>query len=428
MAAASSRGATGLLASRIASSDDPITHRVVRREHRHRGRLARPVPDRHVARRDAGAGDDPPRARVGGVSRSGRCRSRATGSRSLGSWVWDCDHYRPNGEKTEFHPVPRRVGRSATRSSRRRRARAARPRATSTSRPRRPRRDSRRSARTRRRAPTSSRRARTRVAELAERQRLLRLHAVRAGAARRRRAARRWRVVDRGSVNAPTVSVTPARRLRSTCASPSPAAQGARVVVAKQIYLGWTTGDEGRPPSAALRPAARPAGDGPVVRPRPADVQVRQPSRRCSARSRPRPASGSCTGASTGSGDAGRARSPRATARRSPAGRASTSTSSRASRGRSSRSPASATSARCPSFDGPGPHDPAVPAARARSATRAATTIRARSRPRTARRALGRHVVERLDGRLDLPAVEHPRLLPADVHGQPRAADGKDWT
>jgi hypothetical protein len=23
---------------------------------------------------------------------------------ALGSWVWDCDHYRPNGEKTELHP------------------------------------------------------------------------------------------------------------------------------------------------------------------------------------------------------------------------------------------------------------------------------------------------------------------------------------
>lgn len=97
------RGAAGLLASRIASSDDPITH--------------------HSYDVNIDVTVDRPDDFLTGVSRDGTSEhgtihmERESSSfpewawpgpgdhvRALGSWVWDCDHYQPNGEKTEFHP------------------------------------------------------------------------------------------------------------------------------------------------------------------------------------------------------------------------------------------------------------------------------------------------------------------------------------
>lgn len=96
-------GATGLLASRIASSDDPITHSSY---------------DMNVDVKVASPDDF-----LTGVSRDSTPEAgeihleRESGSipmwawpkpgdrvRALGSWVWDCDHYQGGGEKTEFHP------------------------------------------------------------------------------------------------------------------------------------------------------------------------------------------------------------------------------------------------------------------------------------------------------------------------------------
>jgi hypothetical protein len=96
-------GATGLLASRIASSDDPITHSSY---------------DMNIDVRVA-AGDD----FLTGVSRDATPEQgeihleRESGAipmwawpkpadrvQALGSWVWDCDHYQGTGEKTELHP------------------------------------------------------------------------------------------------------------------------------------------------------------------------------------------------------------------------------------------------------------------------------------------------------------------------------------
>ncbi|HEY6963149.1 MAG TPA: hypothetical protein VI408_14765 [Gaiellaceae bacterium] len=96
-------GATGLLASRVASSDDPITHASY---------------DMNVDVTVAAADDF-----LTGVSRDSTPEQgeihleRESQSiplwawpkpgdrvQALGSWVWDCDHYQGTGEKTEFHP------------------------------------------------------------------------------------------------------------------------------------------------------------------------------------------------------------------------------------------------------------------------------------------------------------------------------------
>jgi hypothetical protein len=92
-----------LLASRIATSDDPITH--------------------HSFDANIDVRVDPSANFLTGTSRDGTPESgtihleRESASypawawpqagdriQALGSWVWDCDHYRPNGEKTELHP------------------------------------------------------------------------------------------------------------------------------------------------------------------------------------------------------------------------------------------------------------------------------------------------------------------------------------
>jgi hypothetical protein len=97
------KGATGVLASRVASSDDPITH--------------------HSYDANIDVTVDGPDDFLTGVSRDSTPeqgtlhleRESAAfpfwawprpGDRieALGSWVWDCDHYQGRGEKTEFHP------------------------------------------------------------------------------------------------------------------------------------------------------------------------------------------------------------------------------------------------------------------------------------------------------------------------------------
>jgi hypothetical protein len=97
------KGPLGLLAARVASSDDPITHHSY---------------DMNIDLTVDSAGDF-----LTGVSRDATAE-RGTihleresaylpfwawpkpGDRlqALGSWVWDCDHYQGAGEKTEFHP------------------------------------------------------------------------------------------------------------------------------------------------------------------------------------------------------------------------------------------------------------------------------------------------------------------------------------
>ena len=97
------RGAQGLLASRVASSDDPITHHSY---------------DVNVDVTVQAADDF-----LTGVSRDGTPEAGeihleressslpmwmwpkpGDGIAAYGSWIWDCDHYQGRGEKTELHP------------------------------------------------------------------------------------------------------------------------------------------------------------------------------------------------------------------------------------------------------------------------------------------------------------------------------------
>jgi hypothetical protein len=97
------KGPLGLLASRIASSDDPITH--------------------HSYDMNVDVTVDAAREFLTGVSRDMTAEQGTlhlerestsfpdwarpqAGDRiqALGSWIWDCDHYQGRGEKTEFHP------------------------------------------------------------------------------------------------------------------------------------------------------------------------------------------------------------------------------------------------------------------------------------------------------------------------------------
>lgn len=97
------KGPLGLLASRVASSDDPITHHSY---------------DMNIDVTVDSASDF-----LTGVSRDSTPQQgtihleRESASipfwawpqagdkvQALGSWVWDCDHYQGTGEKTEFHP------------------------------------------------------------------------------------------------------------------------------------------------------------------------------------------------------------------------------------------------------------------------------------------------------------------------------------
>ena len=104
------KGPLGLLASRVASSDDPITH------HSYDVNL-----DVTVQRADdflTGTSRDTT-SEQGTLHLERESSSYPEWARpqagdhveALGSWIWDCDHYQGRGEKTEFHPVPRGLGR-----------------------------------------------------------------------------------------------------------------------------------------------------------------------------------------------------------------------------------------------------------------------------------------------------------------------------
>jgi hypothetical protein len=229
------QGASGLLASRVASSDDPITHRS------------------YDANIDVKV--DPADDFLTGVSRDATAE-RGTihleresayfplwawpqpGDRiqALGSWVWDCDHYQGGGEKTEFHPfrvawVTRHPGgpspgapdgmaegdlylsNQATPAGREAEC-----------------------------AHTTKGSDEFKVCShsVADRLSVSGQYAFRVCAPSPRPAGARltWRVVDRGSVGAPAVGVTPAGACVSAALSVADTQR--TLIVAKQIFVGWS--------------------------------------------------------------------------------------------------------------------------------------------------------------------------------------------
>jgi hypothetical protein len=231
------KGASGLLAARISSSDDPITHRSV---------------DVNVDLTVDKQNDF-----LTGVSRDGTPEQgtlhleRETdsypqwtipqaGDRVLatGSWIWDCDHFQGKGEKTELHPfrttwVLRHPERAAP-TSKLGWAEGdlymttdATPAGQEAECAHRTKGSADFKACTHSIGNTLGIDGAYEFALCAPQPAPKGAHLV-------------WRIVDRGSVNAPKVPLFPGNlgcaSLRFTVAAPA----AARVVVAKQVYLGWS--------------------------------------------------------------------------------------------------------------------------------------------------------------------------------------------
>ena len=97
------KGPLGLLASRVASSDDPITH------HSYDMNIDLTVDSANDFLTGVSRDSTPEQGTLHIERESGYIPFWAwpqSGDRvqALGSWVWDCDHYQGTGEKTEFHP------------------------------------------------------------------------------------------------------------------------------------------------------------------------------------------------------------------------------------------------------------------------------------------------------------------------------------
>ena len=326
---------------------------------------------------------------------------------ALGSWVWDCDHYQGRGEKTEFHPF-----RAAWI------VRAASPRA------------ARLSSEGDLFVSTDATPA-GREAECA--------HQTKGSDQFKScsHASPDWLSVNGAyafDLPAPTASCVAAgapngrpRQLQRASDRRDVDGQGlARLLLGRgcggracarrpPVVRDLPERSHDRPSAPALRPAARAACDGPELPARQAGVPVRE---RVDASRSDRERPGRVAADVERRRDLGPlARDARREGRLDVRGQAERRllSSSAGSPGRSWRSPANATSARSRAGTGR-----AIRRRRARSRTRSATpqetTIRARSRSPIAARARPARL-ERDHRRLDLPAVERERVLPAHLHG-----------
>ena len=392
-----------LLASRIASSDDPITHHSFDIEHRRPGRPRRttssPAP-RATGRPSSGTIHlERESDCVSGVgAAAGRRPDR--GARLVGLGLRPL----PAERREDGVPsVPRRLGAPAPgravadEPARRGRGRPLRLHRRDARGHRRP------SARTRRRAPTQFKTCWHAAADWLSVNGDYAFSALRAapgahGRAPRlagRRPRQRRRAAD---------PVAPARRLRLGALHRRRAGRASASSSRSRCYARL---DEARRRSSTCASTSTGCSCAARwIRPaRPTSRRARRrTSRRCSGRSRRRPASGSCTGASTASGAAGPGRSPArdgSTFDGTPV--ASTSTSQRGGPWTLVTLARECDFGALPGFDGPGHPMRAVPAVRTRSATRRATTTRARSRSRYRGAGARPPRRERLDGRLDLP-------------------------
>ncbi|MDX6476198.1 MAG: hypothetical protein QOH95_1709 [Gaiellaceae bacterium] len=231
------KGASGLLASRIASADDPITHRSV---------------DVNIdltvdAQSDFLTGtsrDATPEQGTLHLERESDYYPEWTrpqpGDRlqALGSWIWDCDHYQGKGEKTELHPfrvtwVARHPARPSPTS---RSGQAEGDLYLST--------DATPAGQAAECAHTTKGsdgfKACTHAASDTLSINGSYEFSLCAPQPRPKGASTVWRIVDRGSVNAPKVTLFPGNGGCASIRFAVNAAPGTRVVVAKQIYLGWS--------------------------------------------------------------------------------------------------------------------------------------------------------------------------------------------
>jgi hypothetical protein len=230
-------GASGLLASRIASSDDPITHRSLDTN------IDVTVDPQYAFLTGTSRDSTPEQGTVHLERESGsypRWARPQPGDRMqvAGSWVWDCDHYQGRGEKTEFHPfrvawVQRHPEQPSPTSAR---GEAEGDLYMSTD------------------ATPAGKAAECAQETKGSDQFKPCLQAgsewlsingsyefdVCAPQPRPTGATFTFRIIDRGSVNAPKVPVYPGNLGCATLRFALNAPPGKRVVVAKQVYVGWT--------------------------------------------------------------------------------------------------------------------------------------------------------------------------------------------
>jgi hypothetical protein len=224
------------LASRVSSSDDPITHRSF---------------DSNVDLKVTAADDFLTGTSRDATPEAGTIHTEreidafpawawpAPGDyvRMLGSWVWDCDHYQQVGEKTELHPFYGLWSTGDGLPSPRSRTGEAEgdvffstdgtPAAAQAI-----------CAHQTKGAETFKDCTHS-VSEWVSIDGAYDFNLCAAGKAPRG-GRLEWRVVDRGSVNAPAVRAAPAKPGCVAVAFTVNAPQGRRVVVAKQVFVGWT--------------------------------------------------------------------------------------------------------------------------------------------------------------------------------------------
>jgi len=231
------KGPLGLLASRVASSDDPITHHsydvnvdvtVDSADDFLTGVSRDTTPEQGTLHLERETASFPEWARPQAGDRI----------QALGSWIWDCDHYQGRGEKTEFHPfrtswVVRHPG-SASPTSPTGAAEGDLYMSTD--------------------ATPAGQEAECAHQTKGSDQFKQCSHTVAnwlsingsyefdvcAPQPRPKGSTFVWRIVDRGSVNAPPVKLNPGNLGCGTILLKLAEPAGRRVVIAKQVYVGWT--------------------------------------------------------------------------------------------------------------------------------------------------------------------------------------------
>jgi hypothetical protein len=231
------KGPLGLLASRIATTDDPITHHsydvnvdvtVDNASDFLTGVSRDSTPEQGTLHLERESTAFPEWARPQAGDRI----------QALGSWVWDCDHYQGRGEQTEFHPfravwIDRRRDQPSPTSARGETEADLYISTDAT-----PAGQEAQCAHTTKGSDQFKTCAHTTPDRLSVNGSYD--FTLCAPDPHPKNVTLLWRIVDRGSVSAPKVPVRAGKDgcadVRFTIAAPA----GKRVVLAKQIYLGWS--------------------------------------------------------------------------------------------------------------------------------------------------------------------------------------------